>query len=120
MTQPTRDYSRHLNSLIDQRIAAAAKRSPWFHLNPGERADYLAELDARLLEIQRTTLSVLAAQWLSMEDNPQAIDEHLALLRRHRQALRDDSPYRQALDRDIALYQHQQAAMQGFEGACNA
>lgn len=117
MTQPSRDYTRLLNTLIDQRIAAAAKRSPWFHLDPGERADYLAELDTRLLDIQRTTFSILAAQCLSMEDNPRAIDEHLATLRRHREPLREDSPYRQALDRDIHLYSQQQAAMQGYEGA---
>ncbi|OLS62889.1 hypothetical protein [Pseudomonas putida] len=117
MLQPSRDYSRLLNTLIDQRIATAPKRSPWFHLDPGERADYLAEVDARLLEIQRTTLSVLAAQHFSLEDNPQTIDEHLALLRRQREALDSESPYRQALDRDIHLYSRQQAAMHGFEGA---
>ncbi|NNJ15300.1 hypothetical protein CSV86_008635 [Pseudomonas putida CSV86] len=117
MIQPSRDYSRLLNTLIDQRIAAAPKRSPWFHLTPGERADYLDETDARLLEIQHTTLNVLAAQHLSMDNNPQGIDEHLAMLRRHREALDSHSPYRQALDRDISLYSRQQAAMHGFEGA---
>ncbi|MDU9388998.1 hypothetical protein [Pseudomonas sp. zfem002] len=117
MTQPSRDYTRLLNTLVDQRIAAAPRRSPWFHLNPGERADFLGEVDARLLEIQRTTLSVLAAQCYSMQDNPRDIDEHLRLLRRHREQLGDASAYRQALDRDITLYSRQQAAMQGFEGA---
>lgn len=117
MTQPARDYTRLLNTLIDQRIAAAPRRSPWFHLAPGERADFLAEVDARLLEIQRTTLNVLAAQFYSMADNPRSIDEHLAVLRERRAQLTQDGPWRQALDRDISLYARQQAAMQGYEGA---
>lgn len=117
MTQPSRGYTRLLNTLIDQRMAAAPRRSPWFHLNPGERADFLGEVDARLLEIQRTTLSVLAAQCLSLDDNPRDIDEHLAVLRQRRAQLDSDSPYRQALDRDISLYMRQQMAAHGFEGA---
>ncbi len=117
MTPPSRGYTRLLNTLVDQRTAAAPRHSPWFHLDPGERADFLAEVDARLLEIRHTTLNVLAAQYYSMQDNPRSIDEHLALLRQRRAALDDDSPYRQALDRDIALYARQQAALHGFEGA---
>ncbi|MHA6195628.1 hypothetical protein ACX3YG_14785 [Pseudomonas wadenswilerensis] len=117
MPQPSRGYTRLLNTLVDQRTATAPRRSPWFHLDPGERADFVAEVDARLLEIQHTTLNVLAAQCYAMQDNPRGIDEHLALLRQRRAALDDDSPYRQGLDRDIALYARQQAALHGFEGA---
>lgn len=123
MLQPSRSYTRLLNSLVDERIANAPRRSPWFHMNPGERADYLAELDRRLLEIQRTTLSVLAAQYYSMADNPRAIDEHLHLLRQRREQLAAQpatpaqADYRQRLDDDIHLYSRQQAAMQGYEQA---
>ncbi|WP_110970075.1 hypothetical protein [Pseudomonas huaxiensis] len=123
MAHPSRDYFRLLNSIIDQRLAVAGLRSSWFHMNSGERADYLAEVDRRLLDIQRTTLSVLAACYYAEQDNPRAIDEHLAVLRRCREHLeqqestpaRDD--YRRRLDGEIQLYARQQTVMQGFEQA---
>ncbi|WP_095153713.1 hypothetical protein [Pseudomonas sp. Irchel 3E13] len=123
MAHPSRDYTRLLNTLIDHRIAEAGRRSPWFHMTPGERADYLAEVDRRLLEMQRTTLNILAAQYYTTQDKPRAIDEHLDLLRRYRAQLdrqettpaRDD--YGRRLDGEILLYVRQQAAMQGFEQA---
>lgn len=121
MRQPSRGYTRLLNTLIDRRIDAAPLRSPWFHMSPDERADYLAEVERRLLEIQHGTLNVLAAQHFSMAQNPRSIDEHLAVLRACRSRLErwaataTSAPYRRQLDHDIQLYQHQAVAMRGYE-----
>lgn len=123
MLQPSRAYSRLLNSLIDARIARAGRRSPWFHMSSGERADYLAEVERRLLEIQHTTLNVLAAQHFTMAENPRSVDEHLDALNACRERLEREgsSPfatdYRVQLDSDIRFYRRQQVAMRGFEQA---
>lgn len=123
MVHSSRAYTRLLNSLIDARIACAGRRSPWFHMSPGERTDYLLEVERRLLEIQHTTLNVLAAQHFTMAENPRSIDQHLDALNACRERLERDgsSPagadYRLHLDSDIRLYRRQQLVMRGFEQA---
>ena len=117
MAQPSRAYTRLLNTLIDERIASAPRRSPWFHLSPDERTLFLAEVDRRLLEIRHTTLNVLAAQRYAMDDQPGSIDEHLEVLRQCRRPLKENSPFRQSLDYDIRLYTRQRDVQHGFESA---
>lgn len=119
MLQPSRAYTRLLNALVDERIASAGPRSPWFHMTSDERSDYLAEVERRLLEIQHTTFNVLAAQYFTLAENPRSIDEHLEVLRACRERLdaTATATYRNELDRDIQLYGWQQQAMRGFEQA---
>ncbi|WP_079248319.1 C80 family cysteine peptidase [Lysobacter antibioticus] len=56
-------------------------RSEWYGMSPEERRVYTNEVLKRLGEMQRTTLQVLAAQYIDMQGNPASIVDRLAELK---------------------------------------
>ena len=58
----SKDFTRLLNTLIDQQIKTAGRQTEWFNMSADERAAYIGQVGERLLEMQQSTLSVLAAQ----------------------------------------------------------
>ncbi|PHM48847.1 TcdA/TcdB pore-forming domain-containing protein [Xenorhabdus miraniensis] len=121
MTSMSKDFTHLLNTLIDRQIMASGRQTEWFNMSPDERSDYIRQVDERLQEMQQSTLSVLAAQYFQMQDTPVSVDDQLQMLQQRRQQMNNKSntpainAYKQQLDRDIRLYQRQQAAMQHFE-----
>ncbi|WP_340622197.1 TcdA/TcdB pore-forming domain-containing protein [Xenorhabdus siamensis] len=112
-----------LNTLIDRQIKAAGRQTEWFNMNANERDDYIRQVGEQLQEIQQSTLSVLAAQYFQMQDNPVSIDDQLQTLQQRRQQMNSqpDTPaikvYKQQLDRDILLYSRQQMAITHFNSS---
>ncbi|ERT12535.1 hypothetical protein O185_13710 [Photorhabdus temperata J3] len=117
----SKDFTRLLNTLIDQQIKAAGRQTEWFNMSADEHADYIRQVDERLQEIQQSTLSVLAAQHFQMQDNPVSVDNQLQTLQQRRQQMNKVpstlaiNAYKQQLDRDIRLYRRQQTAMTHFD-----
>ncbi|RXU65576.1 cytotoxin [Pseudomonas protegens] len=121
----SKDFTRLLNSLIDQQIQASGRQSEWFNMSADERASYLAQVGDRLLEMQQSTLSVLAAQHFQMQDNPVSVADQLQTLQQRRKEMDavPDTPatsaYKQQLDRDILLYRRQDAALSHYDKTWN-
>ncbi|WP_025127307.1 TcdA/TcdB pore-forming domain-containing protein [Pseudomonas sp. PH1b] len=121
MASMSKDFTRLLNSLIDQQIKAAGRQSEWFNMSADERAAYLGEVGERLLDMQQSTLSVLAAQHFQMQDNPVSLGDQLQTLQQRRKEMNAiaDTPatsaYKQQLDRDILLYSRQDAAVSRYD-----
>lgn len=117
----SKDFTRLLNSLVDQHIKASGRQTEWFNMSADERASYIAEVGERLLDMQQSTLSVLAAQHYQMQDNPVSIGDQLKTLQQRREQMNAiaDTPatsaYKQQLDRDILLYSRQQTATSHYE-----
>ncbi|MCW7548214.1 cytotoxin [Photorhabdus sp. APURE] len=125
MASISKDFMNLLNTLIDQQIKAADRQTEWFNMSPDERADYVKQVDERLQEMQQSTLSVLAAQYFQMQDNPVSVSDQLQTLQQRRQQMNDVTgtpainAYKQQLDRDILLYRRQQTAMTHFDSTWN-
>ena len=83
----SKDFTRLLNSLIDQQIQASGRQTEWFNMSADERASYLAQVGDRLLEMQQSTLSVLAAQHFQMQDNPVSVADQLQTLQQRRKEM---------------------------------
>ncbi|WP_241826198.1 TcdA/TcdB pore-forming domain-containing protein [Photorhabdus khanii] len=89
-------------------------------MNSDERAEYISQIDDRLLEMQQSTLNVLAAQCL--QESPISVSDQLQILQQRRQQI-DPIPntptmaYKQQLDRDIYLYTRQQMAITSYDNA---
>ena len=121
MASMSKDFTRLLNSLIDQQIKAAGRQSEWFNMSADERAAYIGEVGERLLDMQQSTLSVLAAQHFQMQDNPVSLGDQLQTLQQRRKEMNAiaDTPatsaYKQQLDRDIVLYRRQDAAVSRYD-----
>ncbi|WP_235777391.1 hypothetical protein [Pseudomonas piscis] len=117
----SKDFTRLLNSLVDQQIKASGRQTEWFNMSADERASYIAEVGERLLDMQQSTLSVLAAQHYQMQDNPVSTGDQLKTLQQRREQMNAiaDTPatsaYKQQLDRDILLYSRQQTATSHYE-----
>ncbi|MCC8421433.1 insecticidal toxin MCF [Photorhabdus thracensis] len=117
----SKDFTRLLNTLIDRQIKTAGRQTEWFNMNGNERTDYIRQVDERLQKIQQSTLSVLAAQYFQMQDNPITVDDQLQTLKQRRQQMKDVpgtpaiNAYKQQLDRDIRLYRRQQTAIMHFD-----
>lgn len=121
----SKDFTRLLNSLIDQQIKTAGRQTEWFNMSPDERAEYIGQVGERLLEMQQSTLSVLAAQHYQMQDNPVSVGDQLQVLQQRRKQMDAiaDTPathaYKQQLDRDILLYSRQHTALSHYESTWN-
>ncbi|MEX0446748.1 TcdA/TcdB pore-forming domain-containing protein [Xenorhabdus sp. SGI246] len=121
MVYMSKNFKKLLNTLIDRQIKAAGRQTEWFNMNANERDDYIRQVGEKLQEMQQSTLSVLAAQYFQMQDNPVSIDDQLQTLQQRRQQMnsKPDTPainaYKQQLDRDILLYSRQQTAMTHFD-----
>ncbi|MGE7957083.1 TcdA/TcdB pore-forming domain-containing protein [Pseudomonas sp. NPDC089530] len=125
MASMSKDFTRLLNTLIDQQIKAAGRQTEWFNMSAGERAEYVGQVGERLLEMQQSTLSVLAAQHFQMQDNPVSVGDQLQTLQQRRKQMNaiPDTPatsaYKQQLDRDILLYSRQQTAITHYDSTWN-
>ncbi|MFJ7142915.1 TcdA/TcdB pore-forming domain-containing protein [Pseudomonas protegens] len=121
----SKDFTRLLNTLIDQQIKTAGRQTEWFHMSADERAAYIGQVGERLLEMQQSTLSVLAAQHYQMQDNPVSVGDQLQVLQQRRKEMKAiaDTPatiaYKQQLDRDILLYSRQDMAISHYDSAWN-
>ncbi|MBC8944526.1 TcdA/TcdB pore-forming domain-containing protein [Xenorhabdus indica] len=121
MVYMSKDFKKLLNTLIDRQIKAVGRQTEWFSMNANERENYVRQVGEQLQEMQQSTLSVLAAQYFHMQDNPVSIDDQLQTLQQRRQQMnsKPDTPavnaYKQQLDRDILLYGRQQTAMTHFD-----
>ncbi|MFB4249782.1 TcdA/TcdB pore-forming domain-containing protein [Pseudomonas idahonensis] len=121
----SKDFTRLLNTLIDQQIKTAGRQTEWFHMSADERAEYIGQVGERLLEMQQSTLSVLAAQHYQMQDNPVSVGDQLQVLRQRRKEMKAiaDTPatlaYKQQLDRDILLYSRQDTAISHYDSTWN-
>lgn len=117
----SKDFTRLLNSLIDQQIKTAGRQTEWFNMSADERAAYIGQVGERLLEMQQSTLSVLAAQHYQMQDNPVSVGDQLQVLQQRRKEMKAiaDTPatiaYKQQLDRDILLYSRQDTAISHYD-----
>ncbi|MBV7576701.1 cytotoxin [Pseudomonas sp. PDM32] len=117
----SKDFTRLLNTLSDRQIQTAGRQSEWFNMSAAERADYISQVGERLLEIQQSTLSVLAAQHFQMQENPVSVDDHLQILQLRRQQMNalPSTPairvYKRQLDREILLYSRQQTAIAHYD-----
>ncbi|MGA3823038.1 TcdA/TcdB pore-forming domain-containing protein [Pseudomonas chlororaphis] len=125
MASMSKDFTRLLNTLIDQQVKAAGRQTEWFNMSAEERAEYIAQVGDRLLEMQQSTLSVLAAQHYQMQDNPVSVGDQLQMLQQRRQQMNaiPDTPatsaYKLQLDRDILLYSRQQTAISHYDSTWN-
>ncbi|WP_236185963.1 TcdA/TcdB pore-forming domain-containing protein [Pseudomonas protegens] len=121
----SKDFTRLLNSLIDQQIKTAGRQTEWFNMSADERAAYIGQVGDRLLDMQQSTLSVLAAQHYQMQDNPVSVGDQLQVLQQRRKEMNTiaDTPatiaYKQQLDRDIALYSRQHTAISHYDSTWN-
>ncbi|MCD9568348.1 TcdA/TcdB pore-forming domain-containing protein [Pseudomonas protegens] len=121
----SKDFTRLLNSLIDQQIKTAGRQTEWFNMSADERAAYIGQVGERLLEMQQSTLSVLAAQHYQMQDNPVSVGDQLQVLQQRRKEMNTiaDTPatlaYKQQLDRDILLYSRQDTAISHYDSTWN-
>ncbi|MGZ0703177.1 TcdA/TcdB pore-forming domain-containing protein [Pseudomonas piscis] len=121
MASMSKDFTRLLNTLIDQKIKVSGRQTEWFNMSADERAAYIAQVGDRLLEMQQSTLSVLAAQHYQMQDNPVSLGDQLQTLTQRRQQMNaiPDTPatsaYKLQLDRDIQLYSRQQTAVSHYD-----
>ncbi len=121
MAYMSNDFKTLLNTLIDKQIKAAGRQTEWFNMSPDERAEYISQVDDRLLEMQQSTLSVLAAQYF--QETPDSVSDQLQTLQQRRQemnAIPDTlatTAYKQQLDRDIQLYSRQQTAITSYDSA---
>ncbi|MGR4041689.1 TcdA/TcdB pore-forming domain-containing protein [Pseudomonas sp. 910_21] len=121
----SKDFTRLLNSLIDQQIKTAGRQTEWFNMSADERAAYIGQVGDRLLEMQQSTLSVLAAQHYQMQDNPVSVGDQLQVLQQRRKEMNTiaDTPatraYKQQLDRDIVLYSRQHTAITHYDSTWN-
>ncbi|AJO79288.1 TcdA/TcdB pore-forming domain-containing protein [Pseudomonas sp. MRSN 12121] len=121
----SKDFTRLLNTLINQRIEGSGRQTEWFHMTSGERAEYVRQVGERLLDMQQSTLSVLAAQHFQMQDNPVSVGDQLQVLKQRRKQMNSiaDTPatsaYKQQLDRDILLYSRQQTAITHYDSTWN-
>ncbi|ROL62627.1 cytotoxin [Pseudomonas protegens] len=117
----SKDFTRLLNTLIDQQIKTPGRQTEWFNMSADERAAYIGQVGERLLEMQQSTLSVLAAQHYQMQDNPVSVGDQLQVLQQRRNEMNAiaDTPatraYKQQLDRDIVLYSRQDAAVSRYD-----
>jgi len=125
MASMSKDFTRLLNTLIDQQVKAAGRQTEWFNMSADERAAYIAQVGERLLEMQQSTLSVLAAQHYQMQDNPVSVGDQLQTLQQRRKQMNaiPDTPatsaYKLQLDRDIQLYSRQQTAITHYDSTWN-
>ncbi|MGE8349127.1 MAG: TcdA/TcdB pore-forming domain-containing protein [Pseudomonas protegens] len=121
----SKDFTRLLNTLIDQQIKTAGRQTEWFNMSADERAAYIGQVGERLLEMQQSTLSVLAAQHYQMQDNPVSVGDQLQVLQQRRKEMKAiaDTPatiaYKQQLDRDILLYSRQDTAISHYDSTWN-
>ncbi|WP_325984643.1 TcdA/TcdB pore-forming domain-containing protein [Pseudomonas protegens] len=121
----SKDFTRLLNTLIDQQIKTAGRQTEWFNMSADERAAYIGQVGDRLLDMQQSTLSVLAAQHYQMQDNPVSVGDQLQVLQQRRKEMNTiaDTPatiaYKQQLDRDIALYSRQHTAISHYDSTWN-
>ncbi|WP_241190690.1 TcdA/TcdB pore-forming domain-containing protein [Pseudomonas chlororaphis] len=121
----SKDFTRLFNTLIDQQVKATGRQTEWFNMSADERAAYIAQVGERLLEMQQSTLSVLAAQHYQMQDNPVSVGDQLKTLQQRRQQMNaiPDTPatsaYKLQLDRDILLYSRQQTAITHYDSTWN-
>lgn len=123
MVNISNEFKRFLNKLIEARCKVRTPQSQWFNMGSTEQDHYVTQVSERLQEVERSTLSVLAAQYYEMQSRPESINEHLQILKRHRDTLstQPDTPaihlFRQQLDTDIQLYSSQIMAMSTFENS---
>ncbi|CDL86199.1 conserved hypothetical protein [Xenorhabdus cabanillasii JM26] len=121
MAYMSNGFKTLLNTLIDQQIKAAGHQTEWFNMSPDERDKYINQVGDRLLEMQQSTLSVLAAQYF--QETPISVSDQLQILQQRRQQMNaiPDTPattaYKQQLDRDIQLYSRQQTAITSYDSA---
>ncbi|WP_422420424.1 TcdA/TcdB pore-forming domain-containing protein [Pseudomonas sp. GZD-222] len=117
----SKDFLRLLNTLIDRQIKAAGRQTEWFNMSAEERAAYIQEVGERLLDMQKSTLSVLAAQHFQMQENPVSVGDHLQALQQRRLQMKGlpktpaTNAYTQQLDREILLYSRQQMAITHYD-----
>lgn len=117
----SKDFLRLLNTLIDRQIKASGRQTEWFNMSAEERAAYIQEVGERLLDMQKSTLSVLAAQHFQMQENPVSVGDHLQVLQQRRLQMKGlpktpaTNAYTRQLDREIQLYSRQQTAITHYD-----
>ncbi|WP_095190784.1 C80 family cysteine peptidase [Pseudomonas sp. Irchel 3E19] len=121
MANMSNDFKKLLEGLVVKKVNEGGRQSEWFSMDGSELGKYISEVGDRLTEMQQTTLSVLAAQYYQMQENPTSIDSHLQNLKFWRNEM-DTMPrtpatnsFKRQLDQDIKIYARQQAAMGVYE-----
>nr|WP_315493050.1 C80 family cysteine peptidase [uncultured Pseudomonas sp.] len=123
MATMSSEFTEVFNALIQKQLQTKGKSSEWFSMSAAEQAQYIAEVNERLIEMQQSTLSVLAAQYYEMQANPVSIDEHLQVLKYNLGELNGQPEtetsrnYKRQLEIDIGLYTRQKTGMSSFEKA---